>query len=123
MALLVHGGHVLNASYTALERADILIEADRIQAVGQGLEVPPEAHRLDAFRGRGWRRHEQVVRRGTTVFEHLNGTDSRGQIVLFRSAVAIQGRAIGEEVFERPVISQTLEQIVVRMCMGVDQAR
>ena len=41
MALLVHGGHVLNASYTALERADILIEADRIQAVGQGLEVPP----------------------------------------------------------------------------------
>ena len=48
MALLVHGGHVLNASYTALERADILIEADRIQAVGQGLEVPPEAQRLDA---------------------------------------------------------------------------
>ena len=30
MALLVHGGHVLNSSYTALERADILIEADRI---------------------------------------------------------------------------------------------
>jgi guanine deaminase len=48
MALLVHGGHVLDASYTALERADILIAADRIQAVGQGLEVPPEAHRLDA---------------------------------------------------------------------------
>ena len=41
MALLVHGGHVLNSSYTALERADILIEADRIRAVGQALGLPP----------------------------------------------------------------------------------
>src|SRR5207249_617222 len=48
MALLVHGGHVLNPSYTALERADILIEADRIRAVGQGLEVPPDVQLLDA---------------------------------------------------------------------------
>ena len=48
MALLVHSGHVLNRSYTGLERADILIEADRIQAVGDALEVPPDAHRLDA---------------------------------------------------------------------------
>jgi len=48
MALLVHGGHVLNASYTALERADILIEADRIRAVGQALAFASDTHRLDA---------------------------------------------------------------------------
>jgi 5-methylthioadenosine/S-adenosylhomocysteine deaminase len=48
MALLVHGGHVLNPSYTALERADILIEAERISAVGQALALAPDTHRLDA---------------------------------------------------------------------------
>src|SRR5215831_7330499 len=48
MALLVHGGHVLNPSYTALERADILIEAERISAVGQALAFAPDTHRLDA---------------------------------------------------------------------------
>ena len=48
MTILVSGGHVLNRSYTALERADILIESDRIKAVGGVLEVPPDAHRLDA---------------------------------------------------------------------------
>ena len=48
MALLVHGGHILNSSYTALERADILIEADRIRAVGQALAFAPDTHRLDA---------------------------------------------------------------------------
>ena len=41
MVLLVHGGHVLNSSYTALERAEILIEADRIRAVGQALAFAP----------------------------------------------------------------------------------
>lgn len=48
MAIFVYGGHVLNRSYTALERADVLIEADRISAVGSALEIPTEAHRLDA---------------------------------------------------------------------------
>jgi len=48
MALIVSGGHVLNHSYTGLERADILIESDRISAVGNVLEAPPEAQRLDA---------------------------------------------------------------------------
>ena len=48
MALLVHGGHVLNPSYTALEQADILIEADRIRAVGQALAFASDTHRLDA---------------------------------------------------------------------------
>ena len=48
MALLVHGGHVLNSSYTALERADLLIEADRIRAVGQALACAPDTLRLDA---------------------------------------------------------------------------
>src|SRR3989442_14086849 len=48
MTILVSGGHVLNRSYTALERADILIESDCIKAVGGVLQVPPDAHRLDA---------------------------------------------------------------------------
>src|SRR6266487_6383622 len=48
MALLVHGGHVLTPSHTALERADILIEADRIRAVGAALDFAPDTHRLDA---------------------------------------------------------------------------
>ena len=48
MAILVSGGQVLNRSYTGLERADILIESDRISAVGGVLEVPPDAQRLDA---------------------------------------------------------------------------
>ncbi len=48
MAILVHGGHVLNRSYTGLERADILIESDRINAVGNVLAAPPYTHRLDA---------------------------------------------------------------------------
>src|SRR5262249_40052549 len=48
MAIFVSGGHVLNRSYAALERADILIESDRIQAVGGALAVPSDAHRLDA---------------------------------------------------------------------------
>lgn len=48
MALLVHGGHVLTPAYTALERADILIEADRISAVGHTLDVSPAVPRLDA---------------------------------------------------------------------------
>ena len=34
MTILVSGGQVLNRSYTALERADMLIESDRISAVG-----------------------------------------------------------------------------------------
>src|SRR5919202_867618 len=48
MAILVYGGQVLNHSHTGLERADILIESDRISAVGSVLAVPPDAHRLDA---------------------------------------------------------------------------
>ncbi len=45
---VVYGGHVLNRSYTGLERADILIESDRINAVGNVLAAPPYTHRLDA---------------------------------------------------------------------------
>jgi guanine deaminase len=48
MALLVHGGHTLNHLCTALERADVLLEGDRISAVGRELAVPAEAPRLDA---------------------------------------------------------------------------
>ena len=80
-------------------------------------------HRLSVPRGRGWRRHKQIVRRGTAIFEHLDGTNSGGQVVIFWGTVAIQGRAMVEEVFECPVVSQALEQVVVRMRMGVHQAR
>jgi 5-methylthioadenosine/S-adenosylhomocysteine deaminase len=48
MTLLVHGGHVLNSDSMALERADILIAADRISAVGLALTVPAAVQRLDA---------------------------------------------------------------------------
>jgi cytosine/adenosine deaminase-related metal-dependent hydrolase len=48
MALLVHGGHVLTPSATALERADILLDADRIRAVGPALACAPDTPRLDA---------------------------------------------------------------------------
>ena len=36
------------SSYTGLDRANIRIESDRIQAVGDALEMPPDAQRLDA---------------------------------------------------------------------------
>ncbi len=48
MTLLVRGGQVLNGSQTALEPADVLIEADRIIAVGPGLAVPIGVEELDA---------------------------------------------------------------------------
>src|SRR6266849_3221568 len=48
MALLVHGGHVLTPAYTALERADILIEADGMSGIGHTLDFPPSVHRLNA---------------------------------------------------------------------------
>jgi guanine deaminase len=48
MALLVHGGHVLNSQTMAFERVDVLIDADRITAIGPGLSAPDSAQRLDA---------------------------------------------------------------------------
>lgn len=48
MALLVHHGSVLHSSTMTMAPADVLIDADRITAVGPGLSAPPTAQRLDA---------------------------------------------------------------------------
>jgi len=48
MALLIHGGQVLRGDPPALERADVLVEGDRIAAVGARLSRPPVAADVDA---------------------------------------------------------------------------
>lgn len=48
MTLLIHGGKVLNATQTGLERGDVLVEGDRIMAVGPNLPAPPGAQQIDA---------------------------------------------------------------------------
>ena len=48
MGLLLRGGQVLNSQLTHLQKADILIEDDRITAVGLNLDVPTGVKELDA---------------------------------------------------------------------------
>ena len=48
MPLVIHGGRVLNSKSMDLERADILVQADRIAAVGPHLPVPDDAQKVDA---------------------------------------------------------------------------
>jgi len=48
VALLLHGGQVLRGPGPALERADVLVEGDRIAAVGPSLPRPADAEALDA---------------------------------------------------------------------------
>jgi len=48
VALLVRGGEVLGGSPPALKRADVLVEGDRIAAVGPALAAPPGAQLVDA---------------------------------------------------------------------------
>jgi guanine deaminase len=48
VALLLHGGHVLRGAGPAPERADVLVEGDRIAAVGPALPRPAGAESLDA---------------------------------------------------------------------------
>ena len=48
MALLIRGGQVLAGTPAALTRADVLIEGDRIAAVGPGLAAPAGAQVIDA---------------------------------------------------------------------------
>src|SRR3989441_676258 len=48
MALVIRGAQVLAGSLPALTRADVLVEADRIAAVGPGLAGPAGAQELDA---------------------------------------------------------------------------
>lgn len=48
MGLLIRGGQVLNSDQTALERADIFVEGDRIVAVGVKLSLPADVQELDA---------------------------------------------------------------------------
>jgi len=47
MALLIHGGQILAGSPATLTRADVLVEGDRIGAVGPGLTAPPGARTID----------------------------------------------------------------------------
>src|SRR5688572_3647324 len=48
MPILITGGEVLRGSPPALERADVLVDADRIAAVGPTAPRPDGAERLDA---------------------------------------------------------------------------
>jgi len=48
MALLIRGGQVLRGDPPALERADVLVDGDRIAAVGPRLSRPQAADDLDA---------------------------------------------------------------------------
>src|SRR2546421_360332 len=48
MALIVRGGRVLTGPPPALTRADVLVEADRITAVGPALAAPAGAQAIDA---------------------------------------------------------------------------
>ena len=48
MALVIRGGQVLAGSPPALSRADVLIDGDRISAVGPSLAVPAGASMIDA---------------------------------------------------------------------------
>jgi 5-methylthioadenosine/S-adenosylhomocysteine deaminase len=48
MSLLIHGGKVLNSKSMDLEQADILIQEDRISAVGPNLPAFDDAQKLNA---------------------------------------------------------------------------
>ena len=48
MALLIRGGQILAGTPAALTRADILVEGDRIEAVGPALAAPADAGLIDA---------------------------------------------------------------------------
>ena len=48
MALLIRGGQVLGGTPPALTRADVLVDGDRITAVGPSLTAPPGARTIDA---------------------------------------------------------------------------
>jgi guanine deaminase len=48
MTLLLHSGTVFDSTTMTLTPADVLIEADRITALGPGLAAPQEAQRFDA---------------------------------------------------------------------------
>src|SRR5258705_1835370 len=50
MTLLIRGGRILAGRPAALTRADVLIEGDRIAAVGAGLTAPAGATEIDASR-------------------------------------------------------------------------
>jgi 5-methylthioadenosine/S-adenosylhomocysteine deaminase len=48
MAIVIRGGHVLAGSPPALARADVLVDGERIAAVGPVLGTPAEARLIDA---------------------------------------------------------------------------
>ena len=48
MAMLIRGGRVLAGAGNGLEPADVLVDGDRIRAVGPRLPAPADARVLDA---------------------------------------------------------------------------
>jgi guanine deaminase len=50
VALIIRGGHILRTQPASLERADVLIEQNRIEAIAPSLESPPDAAVIDASR-------------------------------------------------------------------------
>ena len=48
MTVLIRGAQVLAGSPAALSRADVLIDGDRVAAVGPALAAPADARVLDA---------------------------------------------------------------------------
>jgi 5-methylthioadenosine/S-adenosylhomocysteine deaminase len=73
MALLIRGGRVLAGTPAALTRADILIEADRITAIGPALAVPDGARVIEA--------REHLVLPGMgNAHTHAHGHLARGRV-------------------------------------------
>ena len=73
MAVLIRGGRVLTGTPAALQRADILIEADRIAALGPGLTAPTGARVIEAG--------DRIVLPGMgNAHTHAHGHLARGRV-------------------------------------------
>ena len=84
MALLIRGGTVVNADFS--RRADVLVEGERIVAVGENLEAPAGAEIVDAG---GALRHA-----GRHRSAHPHGAHVHGHRVGGRFRVGHQGGAL-----------------------------
>ena len=73
MAVLIRGGRVLAGTPAALQHADVLIEADRIAALGPGLTAPAGARVIDAA--------DRIVLPGMgNAHTHAHGHLARGRV-------------------------------------------
>jgi guanine deaminase len=73
MAVLIRGGQVLAGTPAALQRADVLIEADRIAALGPGLPAPAGTRVIDAG--------DRIVLPGMgNAHTHAHGHLARGRV-------------------------------------------